>query len=476
MLAELGSLSVEFTRLAQATLEPKYYDAVARITDALEEWQDKTRVPGMWPIFVDASGCQKQNLPSLTSNERSTFNTRLSNSMKDLVPDEEGSEDTDRLVNIKPLKESNIVGTNIKETNEDEGNVENAKTNTLNKRQFYDLAGLDMTSADIIDNAGEDSCVPQGLSSLSSSGSQTFTLAGQSDSTYEYLPKQYLLLGGLVEKYRTMYEKAANAFIEKLFFRPMTEDNLDILISGDFHVSGKGPSEGKTEHLPQNSHLTCFVGGMVAMAAKIFERDGDLELASKITNGCIWSYDSTTTGIMPEEFLVMPCADRNDCQWNETKWRDELDPYSESRKSQYERQVKAAQDRAEREANVRATRVEEVRGKNEELEQVQNRESAQQGLTEEDDQVGSSQLADDEVNEKVKRDMGTEEKTALPQGVNGAGRSGLNQDKTDLSSHLDYSYHIRPPSTHEEFVEARIREERLPKGFTKIKHKNYILR
>ncbi len=38
-IAELGSMSMEFTRLAQLTGKIKYYDAVARITDAFEEWQ-----------------------------------------------------------------------------------------------------------------------------------------------------------------------------------------------------------------------------------------------------------------------------------------------------------------------------------------------------------------------------------------------------------------------------------------------------
>jgi mannosyl-oligosaccharide alpha-1,2-mannosidase len=59
-LAELGSLTVEFTRLAQLTKEPKYYDAVARITDALEDWQKRgTRMKGVFPDDVDASGCNR---------------------------------------------------------------------------------------------------------------------------------------------------------------------------------------------------------------------------------------------------------------------------------------------------------------------------------------------------------------------------------------------------------------------------------
>jgi mannosyl-oligosaccharide alpha-1,2-mannosidase len=59
VLAEMGSMAVEFTRLSQITKEPKYYDAIARITDALQEWQNHTRVPGLWPIYIDASGCER---------------------------------------------------------------------------------------------------------------------------------------------------------------------------------------------------------------------------------------------------------------------------------------------------------------------------------------------------------------------------------------------------------------------------------
>ena len=478
VLAELGSLAVEFTRLAQVTFEPKYYDVVARITDALEEWQDKTRLPGMWPIYVDASGCKKPSYQSHSSDKASAYNTRISNIMKNLVADEEDIEKGARVAELESLINPDSTGANSEESGEDEESEEDAITDTLRKRQVEKTGELDMTPADVVDPFGRSSCVPHGLDSTSLYGTETFTLAGQSDSTYEYLPKQYILLGGLVEKYRTMYEKSAKVFIEKLFFRPMTEENLDILISGDLHVYSKAPGEQQPyiEQIPQNSHLTCFVGGMMAMAAKIFERDGDLELASKITKGCIWSYDSTTTGIMPEEFLVVPCADRSSCEWNETRWQDILDPYSESRKAQYERQLKAAKDRADREAKIRADRIEQARLRNEELENEQNLKSKQEHSTENLEQPNEFQVADEEYHENIKRDIETEEITNLPSHFDGTGRSGLNQDKTDQSSKLDYPYHIRPPSTHEEFVKARIREERLPKGFTKVKRKNYLLR
>jgi len=52
--AELGSLSLEFTRLSQLTGDPKYYDAVQRITDQLERQQNNTWLPGLWPVTLSA--------------------------------------------------------------------------------------------------------------------------------------------------------------------------------------------------------------------------------------------------------------------------------------------------------------------------------------------------------------------------------------------------------------------------------------
>jgi hypothetical protein len=54
-VSEIGSLSLEFTKLSQLTGEMKYYDAVQRISDAFEKSQSSTKLPGMWPVVVDAS-------------------------------------------------------------------------------------------------------------------------------------------------------------------------------------------------------------------------------------------------------------------------------------------------------------------------------------------------------------------------------------------------------------------------------------
>jgi len=52
LVAEIGSLSLEFTRLSQLTGDAKFFDAVQRISDRFEQAQSKTKLPGMWPVLV----------------------------------------------------------------------------------------------------------------------------------------------------------------------------------------------------------------------------------------------------------------------------------------------------------------------------------------------------------------------------------------------------------------------------------------
>lgn len=51
--ASATTLSMEFTRLAQLTGNPKYYDAITRVTDQLYLTQNATKLPGMWPTFFN---------------------------------------------------------------------------------------------------------------------------------------------------------------------------------------------------------------------------------------------------------------------------------------------------------------------------------------------------------------------------------------------------------------------------------------
>ncbi|KAG5356211.1 Endoplasmic reticulum mannosyl-oligosaccharide 1,2-alpha-mannosidase [Yarrowia sp. B02] len=57
IVAELGSMTIEFTRLAQLTGNNSYFDAVHRITKEFEKAADEQIVPGLFPALVDISGC-----------------------------------------------------------------------------------------------------------------------------------------------------------------------------------------------------------------------------------------------------------------------------------------------------------------------------------------------------------------------------------------------------------------------------------
>ena len=54
MVAELGSLSLEFTTLSRLTKDDKYYDAIQRVANEFQKAQNSTKLPGMWPVFANA--------------------------------------------------------------------------------------------------------------------------------------------------------------------------------------------------------------------------------------------------------------------------------------------------------------------------------------------------------------------------------------------------------------------------------------
>lgn len=123
-----------------------------------------------------------------------------------------------------------------------------------------------------------------------------------------------MLLGGSSHQpqYKKLYETAIDVAKKHLFFRPMTKEEKPILISGNLRVNS--PADFSLD--PQGQHLSCYVGGMLGIASKIFNRPDDLLLGRKLVDGCIWAYHAMPTGIMPETFHTLPCADMNKCPWD----------------------------------------------------------------------------------------------------------------------------------------------------------------
>ncbi|KAL3478510.1 glycoside hydrolase [Aspergillus californicus] len=67
IIADIASSSLEFTRLSQLTGDMRYFDAISRITNILEEQQMSTRIPGLWPVGINVQ------IPDLTKGSTFTF-------------------------------------------------------------------------------------------------------------------------------------------------------------------------------------------------------------------------------------------------------------------------------------------------------------------------------------------------------------------------------------------------------------------
>lgn len=145
-----------------------------------------------------------------------------------------------------------------------------------------------------------------------------FTLGAMSDSVYEYLPKMYALLGGS-ELYGRMWRSASDTAAKHALYRPMVPQNEDILMSGGIDISDNGASTNS-----EGQHLVCFAGGMFALGGRLLENDNHVELGRKLTNGCVWAYENSRLGIMPETYTVVPCENDESCVWNESKWLAEV--------------------------------------------------------------------------------------------------------------------------------------------------------
>ncbi|KAG0159867.1 hypothetical protein PDIDSM_7394 [Penicillium digitatum] len=314
-LAEIGSLSLEFTRLAQLTNQDKYYDAIARITNELEKIQDTTSIPGLWPLRVNAQGCSKysKNTPprdnSPTREQHAASTTRSTTTMT-------------HKPYAAPTDLESYLNLIARDTNADlEGNVQPANDTQAVSEPSIQAREPNTLSAEKCNG---------GLRLPNSPRDNGYTMGGMADSAYEYLPKEYLLLGGLNEQYLNMYKKAATAARKHLLFQPMVKGGRDIrfIASTTPITPGKVAELTSTDLEYEGTHLACFVGGMFAIGAKAFGIDGDLELAAKLTEGCVWAYESTQTGIMPERFRLLPCEKGSDCEWDQTLFETGVARYS----------------------------------------------------------------------------------------------------------------------------------------------------
>ncbi|KAB5578289.1 glycoside hydrolase family 47 protein [Coniochaeta sp. 2T2.1] len=136
---------------------------------------------------------------------------------------------------------------------------------------------------------------------------------------YETLAKMYLLLGGRrgAEHHKTMYRRAIDVVARHLLFRPMLPGGEDVLFTGIAHAG----DDGVVTLLPDVQHWNCFLGGVVALGAKLFDEPEHALTSERLTRGCAWAYGSTTTGLTPESFALLKCPSLEPCPWDEELWQ-----------------------------------------------------------------------------------------------------------------------------------------------------------
>lgn len=546
-IAEFGTLSMEFTRLAQLTGQDKYYDAVARITDALEEWQSRedntaALLPGIFPENIDASGCNRTAASQNSIDEASwkaqeqAGNARAGQPQRKpqgYIPKKSSPEGP----GVELRGTSNTKAGAEKIPSKREVGHQHSPDSTEHWSAPYKPGSSQPQPLAANGRPADWDCVPQKLTA-SPGGVQQYSMGGSQDSAYEYFPKQYLLLGGLEAKYRTLHEKTVAAVKKWLLYRPMVKDTPDILFSAKAKISTNTDFVFPSDRIKKEyevTHLTCFLGGMFAMGGKIFGSNEDVEVGRRLTDGCVWAYASMPAGIMAEYAQVAPCQDINSCEWNETAWHLEIDPNPDFREQQMRNyEVNLAQweedkQKALRQEAERLQAVEELGLRSETVDGSKPKpqsDSFAAGTGEysaefkETSNNGEPAPRRNDIVQFQKRDIDTQEEAPLPYdpstldqeaierkikeleaileksaahaaqapaapapgsfgGI--AGQVPIEDTKakeaaTELAKALKILSRPRKPDTHEEYVQNRIISDNLPPGYTAVGSGVYTLR
>ncbi|KAI7952474.1 hypothetical protein MJO29_008105, partial [Puccinia striiformis f. sp. tritici] len=120
---------------------------------------------------------------------------------------------------------------------------------------------------------------PQSPQSLS--GQYTFGV--MANSYYKYLVEH-------IKMYTSAIESAREHLIRTYNLESNGGKNLTVI--GDIAWGMFNPSL---------NHLTCFLGAMIGLGSQLLGWKQDLDLALEHADACVWAYESTTTGVGPEQ-------------------------------------------------------------------------------------------------------------------------------------------------------------------------------
>ncbi|KAE8541709.1 hypothetical protein D1P53_001880 [Cryptococcus gattii VGV] len=165
-------------------------------------------------------------------------------------------------------------------------------------RKWFDLAqrAMDYIRERVIPRGTHSPLIPmwfQPDAPLNTPMNGGLTFGGLADSYYEYLIKTYKLLGAseVSQVWRDVYERSIDKAKETLYV------DIDIVPGRDILAIGK-LENGRL--IPELEHLTCFIGAMLGLGAKLLNRPGDMRDAERVTASCYWLSADTPTGLQPE--------------------------------------------------------------------------------------------------------------------------------------------------------------------------------
>ncbi|EGC30650.1 hypothetical protein DICPUDRAFT_157585 [Dictyostelium purpureum] len=125
---------------------------------------------------------------------------------------------------------------------------------------------------------------------------ELISIGGQGDSYYEYLLKMWIYTDGEEIIYRDLFIDSADSIIKNLY--KITKKDFGYIANLDYGYL-----------VEREEHLTCFAGGMFALAAAANISGDDeknniyMEVGREVTKTCAFSYFNSPVGVGPEVFV-----------------------------------------------------------------------------------------------------------------------------------------------------------------------------
>ncbi|KAH9825228.1 family 47 glycoside hydrolase [Melampsora americana] len=127
-----------------------------------------------------------------------------------------------------------------------------------------------------------------------------YSLGHSSNSYYEYLLKQKLLLLGSRDGQYDTYQSALDSLYHFLFKKIALFRGTEGLV-----IAGKQSNVGEASvYTPSLTQESCSSAAFIGMGARILGRQNDLDTALQQTETCLWAYESSPVTLAAESIVV----------------------------------------------------------------------------------------------------------------------------------------------------------------------------